>query len=245
MGASDRVITSFAHAYLYLFGSRIAARKLKHLTDSCGNNIDQLVNVSFDFEYKSRLSKNRSVNIKPRQIKSEITALCQIIQELDPKLIVEVGTASGGTLLLLAHVANPDKIIGIDFPGGSFGGSYHSSKIPFFKSFGKKQVVQLIRADSHSEETLAKVRSSLQDGRLDFLFIDGDHTYEGVKKDFMMYSPLIRKGGIVAFHDIVIHDPLANCQVDRFWNEIKRNYPYVEIIESQDQKWAGIGVLYL
>jgi hypothetical protein len=34
------------------------------------------------------------------------------------------------------------------------------------------------------------------------LFIDGDHTYEGVRRDFEMYSPLVRKGGIIAFHDI-------------------------------------------
>jgi predicted O-methyltransferase YrrM len=39
--------------------------------------------------------------------------------------------------------------------------------------------------------------------RLDFLFIDGDHTYEGVKQDFEMYTPLVRKGGLVAMHDIV------------------------------------------
>jgi len=42
---------------------------------------------------------------------------------------------------------------------------------------------------------------------LDFLFIDGDHTYEGVKRDFEMYSPLVRNGGIIAFHDIVKHPP--------------------------------------
>jgi hypothetical protein len=30
---------------------------------------------------------------------------------------------------------------------------------------------------------------------VDFLFIDGDHTYEGVKKDFEMYSPLVRREG--------------------------------------------------
>jgi predicted O-methyltransferase YrrM len=43
----------------------------------------------------------------------------------------------------------------------------------------------------------------LKDNKVDFLFIDADHSYEGVKKDFEMYSPLVRKGGIIAFHDII------------------------------------------
>lgn len=34
-----------------------------------------------------------------------------------------------------------------------------------------------------------------------FIFIDADHQYESVKKDFLNYYPLIRKGGIIAFHD--------------------------------------------
>lgn len=36
---------------------------------------------------------------------------------------------------------------------------------------------------------------------IDFLFIDGDHNYEGVKKDWNLYSSLFKKGTIIAFHD--------------------------------------------
>ncbi|MCS7366302.1 MAG: class I SAM-dependent methyltransferase [archaeon YNP-WB-062] len=67
---------------------------------------------------------------------------------------------------------------------------------------------------------------------MDFLFIDGDHTYEGVKKDFEMYSPLVRGGGIIAFHDIVQHPPETGCEVSGFWNEIKLRYKYREIVED-------------
>jgi len=48
------------------------------------------------------------------------------------------------------------------------------------------------------------------------LFPDGDHSYEGVKRDFEMYSPLVRPGGIIAFHDTVFMDG-----VRRFWAELK------------------------
>ncbi len=40
----------------------------------------------------------------------------------------------------------------------------------------------------------------LQDIKIDVLFIDGDHTYEGVKKDFELYSNLLSENGIIVIH---------------------------------------------
>lgn len=42
---------------------------------------------------------------------------------------------------------------------------------------------------------------TLQDIKIDFLFIDGDHTYEGVKKDFELYSKLLTENGVIVIHD--------------------------------------------
>jgi predicted O-methyltransferase YrrM len=83
---------------------------------------------------------------------------------------------------------------------------------------------------------------------LDLLFIDGDHSYAGVKRDFALYSPIVRPAGMIVFHDIAPHDthkfPLEPaCEVDRFWREIKDSYRHTEIIDSPDQGWAGVGVL--
>ena len=64
------------------------------------------------------------------------------------------------------------------------------------------QVLHLLRADSHRPETLNEARGIIGDRHIDFLFIDGDYTYEGVRKYYEMYSPLVENGGIIAFHDI-------------------------------------------
>ncbi|MEM4674909.1 MAG: class I SAM-dependent methyltransferase, partial [Nitrososphaerota archaeon] len=105
-------------------------------------------------------------------------------------------------------------------PGGPFGGGYPEWRIPLYKSFAKEgQRIHLIRADSHDPKTLEIVKRILGDGKLDFLFIDGDHTYEGVKRDFEIYSPLVRRGGIIAFHDIVPGPPENVGGVPTFWNE--------------------------
>ena len=53
---------------------------------------------------------------------------------------------------------------------------------------------------SSEPQTVEKVYDLLVDG-IDILFIDGDHKYGSVLSDYLLYSPLVRKGGIVAFHD--------------------------------------------
>jgi len=42
--------------------------------------------------------------------------------------------------------------------------------------------------------------------KLDFIYIDGDHTYEAVKQDIENYFPLIKKGGVMGGHDFWAHD---------------------------------------
>ena len=50
---------------------------------------------------------------------------------------------------------------------------------------------------------------------------------------------------INAFHDIAKPPPELNCEVYKLWNEIKKEYEFLEIIEDVNQNWAGIGVIYL
>ena len=166
--------------------------------------------------------------------------------ELKPKVVLEIGTAGGGTLFLFTRVADPEaKIISIDLPGGHFGGGYPRWKIPLYKSFSREgQKIYLIRRSSHDPKTLEEVKRILSGERVDFLFIDGDHTYEGVKRDFEMYAPLARPGGIIAMHDIVKHPPETGCEVNKFWNQIKQ-HRNIEIVKDYNQGWAGIGVLYV
>jgi len=47
----------------------------------------------------------------------------------------------------------------------------------------------------------SKTASKFDDDSIDFVYIDGDHSYESVVKDITLYLPKIRKGGIIAGHD--------------------------------------------
>jgi predicted O-methyltransferase YrrM len=193
------------------------------------------------------------------QVRSEILELGKILQAHAPKRSLEIGTNYGGTLFLLCTLSpSGAKIISLDLPSGPFGGGYPLRKIPLFRRFAKAdQQLHLLRADSHSPETKERVLRILDGEQLDYLFLDADHTYSGVKNDFRTYSPLVRSGGIIAFHDIATHKQGSGCEVDRFWAEIKNHYQYAEFIEDPNQEslpiavtgasmqTSGLGVLFM
>jgi predicted O-methyltransferase YrrM len=180
------------------------------------------------------------------QRKPEIAAFLERAAALRPRVVVEIGTASGGTLFLLTRVAAPDALlISLDLPGGRFGGGYQAWRKPLYRSFATAgQRIHLLRGNSHDPALAARLRQLLGGRAIDLLFIDGDHSYAGVQADFATYAPLVRPGGLVAFHDIVPDPRQPDMQVERFWREVAARYPSAELIESPgEQAGYGIGVL--
>lgn len=180
------------------------------------------------------------------QKKSEIVPLLNSVAEKQPKYICEIGSALGGTLFLLATAARPDAtIVSIDLQL-----PIARSKVYEHFSRGSQRLHQ-IRGNSHSPEVMNRLRSLLDGQSLDLLFIDGDHSYEGVKHDFEMFSPLVRAGGLIAFHDIV-PDYLTRYGTDtgnyaggvpQFWATLKNDYRHWEFIEDPEQDGFGIGLM--
>lgn len=185
--------------------------------------------------------------------------LRQLVEFLEkrpkPKVVCEIGTARGGTLWLWCQLADPNAfLISIDLPGGKFGGGYDAADVPKLLTMTEHhQKMQLFRGDSHSPDMLKCLNRVLEGRKIDLLMIDGDHTYEGVKQDWEMYSPLVKSGGIVIFHDIVEHFFMPECKVDKLWEELKPNYETEEFVtpqpvrwmEDEHGKWGGIGVVHI
>ena len=84
-------------------------------------------------------------------------------------------------------------------------------------------------------------------GMCDFLFIDGDHSRSAVWSDWANYHPKVRKGGLIAFHDIVEYRPERRCEVAPVWREVREWgwHPTREIVDADEsESWAGIGVVF-
>lgn len=188
----------------------------------------------------------RATEFASLQKHRELSEFLWLVEEHRPRNVLEIGTCSGGTLYCLCRLAEPDgTIVSIDLPGGSWGGGCTEERVEEMRTLFPRddQQLHLLREDSHSPATLAKVQSILAGQQLDLLFIDGDHTYEGVKSDFEMYSPLARDGALIALHDILEHPPALGVGVDCYWDEIKARYRHVEIA-TPPWRWGGIGVLW-
>lgn len=189
---------------------------------------------------------------------SELQGLIDLVSSRPLDTVLEIGSYKGASLWMWCQLASPDAlIISVDLPGGDFGGGYTPEEERVIQSYAQPgQTLELIRGDSHHMAIKnAVLRTLIQNDfriSLDLLFIDGDHTLEGVTKDWEMYSPLVQDGGLVVFHDIVDHsETFPTCQVKPLWDELKKGHEFYEFIDSTDSgvmpqvgpQWGGIGVL--
>jgi predicted O-methyltransferase YrrM len=201
--------------------------------------LDAAIEFAANFDYAG-------VAIRPMQVPSELRALLELLATDPPRAVLEIGTGRGGTLFLFAAVARPDAVlVSIDAADAEiFGGRRaYKRRVRLYRALGgPDQRVAFTLGDSHSEKTLARVVDELGGEPLDFLFIDGDHTEEGVEADFRMYSPFVRKGGLVAFHDIVPGPAEYVGGVPEFWQRM-RDGNSLEFVEDWGSGCCGIGVL--
>lgn len=178
------------------------------------------------------------------QVRSEITTLIEKLRKLDPRIVVEIGTHKGGNSFLFSHaLPSVRRVVGVDL------WVQNAPKLIFFARHG--QIYRALHGDSRTANMRQLVEKQLKGQAVDFLFIDGDHSYNGVRADFQLYAPLVRPGGIVAFHDIVPdhrtrYGRETGCyagEVYRLWSEIKQLYNYEELINDADQDGFGIGLI--
>lgn len=180
-----------------------------------------------------------SLAIRPTQIREEAVEFVTRIRAAGPRRVLEIGTDNGGTLYLLAWASAPDAcILSVDVR------AYGRLRRWLYASFGRRgQSVDTHTGDSHSAQTRTAVERHFRNQPLDLLFIDGDHAYESVRTDYELYAPLVRPGGLIAFHDIVDGPATSVGGVPLFWREIRSDLRSVsEIVQSPDQGGYGIGL---
>lgn len=146
--------------------------------------------------------------------------LKEIKQEMkNCKVYVEIGVLYGGSMIMMMDMQNEECLhIGIDPFSGYYGSTYDPHrKIDLTNHYDivndniKKNNKyfhkwKLIKGSSYDINTANQVKEII-----DFLFIDGDHSYSGVLADFYHYKDKVRKGGIIAFDNYA----------DSCWPEVK------------------------
>jgi predicted O-methyltransferase YrrM len=170
----------------------------------------------------------------------EMTWFCNAAEEINPKVIVEIGRYAGGSLKLLSLLAKSEDclIISIDLTSELWdknGWDISSNICP----------IHLLNGDTHSVYTKEKLKRMLGGKLIDVLFIDGDHSFEGTKMDHEMYGELVRPGGIIGFHDITMKrlasDKVDSLKCGEYWDTIPD--PKFSCVEQPDPPHYGIGYI--
>ncbi len=173
----------------------------------------------------------------PKEIVELIFFLKKYEKKYKKKLssFLEVGFAAGINNSFLNKFFSFKKIVAVDYvaPAGI-------NKETFFANLRFKNLT-LICGDSTNKDTVKKA-SIL--GPYDFIFIDGGHSYDTVKKDFQNYSKILNQNGLIAMHDIYSNTVPG---VTKYWKEIKNNfkkqYNFFEFYDPKQEFKYGIGII--
>lgn len=180
----------------------------------------------------------------------EFTTFLSIYKSLAPKKIVEIGSFYGGTLWFWLNEQNWNlqEIMCIDLPVPANDGRYEEMKRcrSLWQSWidGRETgiseftepVVKLHDIQGNSQGVgIGASRQAFPNNDVDLLYIDGDHSYSGVKADYENYQQLVRPGGVIVFHDVA-----GIPDVKRFWDEVKFGKQYIELAAAHEGWGTGI-----
>jgi cephalosporin hydroxylase len=178
--------------------------------------------------------------VGPVQVPDEIFGLLELAEENDTRVACEIGAEDAGSSLMFSRaIAGVEMLIVMDL--------FVKNRWRLRRAAPAGQTVHTIDGDSTHPITVKRLRRKLAGRHLDFLLIDGDHRFVGVRQDFLTYRHFVRNGGLIAFHDIM---PVRSTQsgpdvgdVPAFWALVKPLYPSREFVADRQQNGLGIGVL--
>jgi len=190
-----------------------------------------------DYCCQEFLGRDRQV----MHVYEELLNLAYWVRGFSPTNVLEIGTAGGATFFLLSQLSTGKKAT-IDIRDVR-------SRL-HLPMFGHDWC--FFHGDSHDEETQRRLRSYCD--CFDLIFIDGDHRYVGVKRDFEVFREMLSSRGVIMFHDV---DPDhvfkggAGGEVWKFWDELDegtktllcctRSSGRVSFL-GQTSRFGGIGI---
>ncbi len=164
------------------------------------------------------------------------------------KTIVEIGVQFGfcTEYLCVASIPHDGFVYGYDI----FDIHGLKNQFPMFEAMESVQHrlgsmyknFKLTKINTYSNEFPKQVKSDTG-GIVDFAFIDGCHSYKGVKNDFDAIYPLMSPAGIVAFHDTSNIDGCREFMVDLRTKYYDGTFDVVDFPWGNGHRRCGVSLL--
>ena len=167
-------------------------------------------------------------------LQEEKLSLFSLIYTLKPKNVLEIGSYQGGSAIIIYNALEANKL-------GTLTLIDKNPKIP-------PNVWQKIkkRTTIHIGDSFKLINSLFYNNNFDFVFIDGDHTFNGVIKDSFSAIKILNKDGYILYHDCH-HD-----EIEKAINHIIKKFKNINdcgIISTKinksipEQIWGGFRLL--
>jgi predicted O-methyltransferase YrrM len=166
-----------------------------------------------------------------QQNPDEFAALCLFLEERRPhRVYAEIGSASGGACLFLFQRNAFEEVISLD-------DGAHPRASEQATNFSQIPGVRRFVGDSHSRDAVRFLEHELA-GPIDVAFVDGDHSYIGVKQDIKLMRRFCHPGSL-----LILHDTVAAPGVEKAWLETVRSPHFIPLAEFVgDERPLGIGI---
>ncbi|MFL5843419.1 MAG: class I SAM-dependent methyltransferase [Solirubrobacteraceae bacterium] len=163
----------------------------------------------------------------------EITALCLLLRRHAPReTYLEIGSAGGGTCRFLHQEVGLGRVLSID-------DGAHPRAAEQDANFAAVGDVTRFVGDSHGPDAAAFLAEHVPGRDLDIAFVDGDHSWRGVRQDVELVLPYCRPGAL-----LILHDTRECTGVEATWLELaarRRIEPLAELVGAERPMGIGVG----
>lgn len=204
-----------------IFNRAVTRKVLEYFDGGYGHQADRNTgNLGYGFIHYALI-----LNVKPERVlcigskKGFIPAICALACQENKKGVVDFVDAGYG-------LENPNNWCGV---------AWWKRKDPE-KHFSFLDINHYLKTYVMTSQEFA----DLYNFKYQYIYIDGDHSYEGIKKDYQLFWPRLTKSGFMAFHDVTVkkQPKLPPFGVWKFWEELHSTYKTI-FPKSE----SGLGIL--
>lgn len=169
-----------------------------------------------------------------------------IIRNIKPNRVLCIGSRKGFIPAVCALACQENQKGKVDFVDASYDDSHpkHWGGKGFWTKIIPEDHFSMLNLSSYINTyvmTSKDFANKYKERHYQYIYIDADHSYEGVKSDYEHYWPKLDKNGFMVFHDVVVknYKKLKGFGVWKFWNELSNNKKIIFPIP----KHSGLGIV--
>ena len=162
------------------------------------------------------------------QLPDDMLRIQEVIFNVKPDVILEIGVAHGGSLIYSAsicHAMSHGRVIGLDI-------DIRSNNRKAIEEHEMAEYISLIEGDSIDRQTIKKVEELIHPDDKVIVFLDGCHTKSHVLRELEEYSKFVSKNSYIVAMDGIMQDMVGAPRSDEDWDWNNPSEAAMEFVQN-------------